>query len=85
MATTKTTLYVEFNLSNGSKYSMPIDNPKEIGSEANETTTTAAAIKAMADQAISGNVIMSEGYAATSLERAYVRTVTDSDLTLPTE
>lgn len=85
MATTKTTLYVEFNLSNGSKYSMPIDNPKEIGSEANETTTTVAAIKAMADQAISGNVIMSEGYAATSLERAYVRTVTDSDLTLPTE
>lgn len=85
MATTKTTLYLEFNLANGSKYSMPVDNPKEIGSEENATTTTAAKIKAVADQAISASVIMSDGSAAASLERAYIRTVTDSDLTLPAE
>lgn len=84
MATTKTTLYLEFNLSNGSKYSMPIDNPKEVGEETNSTTTTPAAIKAVADQAISEQVIASDGALATSLERAYVRTVTDSDLTMPT-
>lgn len=85
MATTKKTLYLEFNLANGSKYSMPVDNPKEIGETDDATTMTTAKIKATADQAISGAVVMSDGSAAQSLERAYIRTVTDDDLTMPTE
>lgn len=85
MATTKTTLYIEFNLANGSKYSMPVDNPKTIGEADDSTTVTTATIKSAAEQAIDKSVIMSDGYLATSLERAYIRTVTDSDLNISTE
>lgn len=85
MATTKKTLYIEYALSDGSKYSMPVDNPKEIGEEANATTTTPAAIKAAAEQGITGQVVASDGKMATSFERAYIRTITDSDVNIPNE
>lgn len=80
MATTKTTLYLKFDLSTGSTYDLPIESPKAIGETANEATTTADEIKAIGERIVANDVILSNGGKATGLASAYVRTITDTDV-----
>lgn len=82
MATTKTTLYLKFDLSTGSTYDLPVEAPKAIGETADDKTTTAADIKAVGDKIIANNIILSNGGKAVTLNKAYMRTVTDDDVAL---
>lgn len=82
MASTKTTLYLKFDLSTGSTYDLPIESPKTVGETADASTTTPAEIKTIGDRIVTNNIILSNGGKATGLASAYVRTVTDTDVAI---